>query len=363
MIPREELPNWIIEWTSLWEVLLKETRPIVLYGMGDGALKILAACRQYGIPVSGIFTSEEFYRRKTFEGFPVERLRDLEERYEDFVILLAFGVEDDSMLDRIREIAAKHTLYAPDVPLFGEGLFTPDYVRKHLSEIQNAYALLADDRSRTVFAALVNYKLSGKISYLEKVTSTRTADISEILRLGDRESYLDVGAFSGDTVREFLEQVEDFVAIYAVEPAPKNLEKLNRFLREHPYLAVEVFPVATGSVNEEMLLTAKGGRNAARGEKGRIPVPVRRLDDLLGDKKVTYLKMDVEGMERETILGAVRLLQTHHPKLSIACYHRNEDLFDLLLLLHEMVPEYRFFFRRHPYLPAWETILYVVPEE
>ncbi len=57
MIPREDFPNWIIERTSLWEVLLKETRPIVLYGMGDGALKILAACRHYGIPVSGIFTS------------------------------------------------------------------------------------------------------------------------------------------------------------------------------------------------------------------------------------------------------------------------------------------------------------------
>ena len=34
---------------SLWDILRRETRPIYLYGMGDGAQKALTAAAQFGI--------------------------------------------------------------------------------------------------------------------------------------------------------------------------------------------------------------------------------------------------------------------------------------------------------------------------
>ena len=48
-----ELNLVINESQPLWEYLRCAEKPVVLYGMGDGALKILAVCRQYGIPISG----------------------------------------------------------------------------------------------------------------------------------------------------------------------------------------------------------------------------------------------------------------------------------------------------------------------
>lgn len=42
---------------SVWSRLKEETRPIVLYGMGDGADKILAQFDRLGIRASGVFAS------------------------------------------------------------------------------------------------------------------------------------------------------------------------------------------------------------------------------------------------------------------------------------------------------------------
>ena len=44
-------PDFVTETADLWDVLRRETRPIVLYGMGDGAQKILDVCAQKGISI------------------------------------------------------------------------------------------------------------------------------------------------------------------------------------------------------------------------------------------------------------------------------------------------------------------------
>ena len=47
---------------SVWTRLQAEARPIVLYGMGDGADKILDRFETLGITAAGVFASDEFVR-------------------------------------------------------------------------------------------------------------------------------------------------------------------------------------------------------------------------------------------------------------------------------------------------------------
>ena len=58
---RAEMEN-ILSGKTLWERLQSESRPIVLYGMGDGAEKIFSVCKERGIPVSGVMASDAFVR-------------------------------------------------------------------------------------------------------------------------------------------------------------------------------------------------------------------------------------------------------------------------------------------------------------
>jgi HSP90 family molecular chaperone len=70
----------------------------------------------------------------------------------------------------------------------------------------------------------------------------------------------------------------------------------------------------------------------------------------------------VEGFEREAIWGASRTILRHAPKLAIAVYHRNEDIFELPLLIKHLRPDYKLYIRHRLYIPAWETNLYAVAD-
>ena len=72
----------------------------------------------------------------------------------------------------------------------------------------------------------------------------------------------------------------------------------------------------------------------------------------------TYIKYDVEGSETEAIEGSRETISRCRPKLNVALYHRNEDMFALPLMIYGMNKKYRMYMRHHPYVPDWDTNLY-----
>ena len=109
--------SFVTEKQSCWDRLKADKRPIFIYGMGDGALKIMSVFREKGITVSGVFASDDFVRGHSFEGYHVHRLSEIEEMVDDFVVVLAFAAGYQEIVDKIQNIASKHTLYVPDVPV------------------------------------------------------------------------------------------------------------------------------------------------------------------------------------------------------------------------------------------------------
>lgn len=77
----------------LWDELRVFPRPILIYGMGNGADKILALCREYGISITGMFSSDTHAREGMFQGCPVLSRTKALELYPDAMILLGFGTE------------------------------------------------------------------------------------------------------------------------------------------------------------------------------------------------------------------------------------------------------------------------------
>ena len=134
--------SFITEKLTAWEKLKAETRPIFIYGMGDGAEKIMRVFQEKGIPFAGIFASDDFVRGHSFAGHKVRKLSEIEAAVDDFVIVLAFAAGYQSLVDKIVDISKRHTLLVPDVPVAGGGLFTYDYCLEHADEIETVYNLL-----------------------------------------------------------------------------------------------------------------------------------------------------------------------------------------------------------------------------
>ncbi len=356
------LESLITERISCWERLKKEKRPIFIYGMGDGAMKIMSVFRQYDIAVAGIFASDEFVRGHSFAGYRVHKLSEVEEMVDDFVIVLAFAAGYPSLVEYIRNLAAKHPLYVPDVPVIGSGLFTYEYCMEHLHELNEVYRSLADDESRRVFLNIIQFKISGNLRYLDAVTAEPESIYKQILRPSRTETFVDLGAYNGDTIRELLEYTNGkYFAIHAVEPDKKNFKKLKNYIVETDMKRVSLYQCAAWCRDTELPFSNKSGRQSVLAPDGQL-LTARSVDSILQKKPASMIKMDVEGFEREALWGASCTIARYAPKLTVAMYHRNEDLFELPLLVKRLNPNYKLYIRHRLYIPAWETNLYAVAE-
>lgn len=360
---------------DLWDRLKTIGRPIVIYGMGNGADKILAVLAEKGIAVSDFFASEGFVRGHCFHGKRVLSFREVQEKYKDFVILLAFGSSLDDVMAQVRRLAAQYPLFAPDVPVCGGELFDSGFFQKNRSLFEKARALLADERSRHVFDNVISYKLSGDIAYLASADTPQEEAFAHLLH-GGYTAYADLGAYTGDTVKEMLVRFPSIRRVIAFEPSAKPYRKLAAYCGTLAGIECCLYPVGAWDTKTEMLLSDAGGRNSAvrtdpraSGKKtasGALlhTVSCDSLDHcaaLCAEKLL--IKYDVEGSEREAFLGSLETIGKNLTELIVSAYHRSRDLFELPLLIHEKMPQQRLFLRKHPYIPAWDVNLYVCMSE
>lgn len=346
-------PEFLCEYETSWDYLKKSELPLFLYGMGDGADKILSVMGEKNIPCAGFFASNEFVRGQTFHGYKVHTLSEIEENVGEFNIALCFGAGYESLYNRIKDISSRHTLLAPDVPVYGGGLFDLEFVKDNSDKFSAVYNMLRDEKSKKTYADVINAKISGKISYLDRCRLDKNEDI---LKLDKVSEYIDMGAYNGDSVIEFSERVSSYGKIYAVEPDAKNYKKLVKNTEKlHDVVCINA---AVWSKKTVIDFSDKSGRQSAVSPMKKTNV--KKINTVYGDgitENADYIKMDVEGSEHEAILGIRKSLEKGC-KLKVALYHRNEDLFDIPLLVKSINPKLEMYVRHDMYFPAWETNLY-----
>ena len=257
------------ETASLWERLAADGKPVYLYGMGDGADKALAVLARIGVPVAGVFASDEFVRGQTFRGWPVRRFAEVKALDPFPRVLLCFGSHDPAVLARIERLEAECELYAPDLPVVWEGgeVFDGKYLKENFAEFNELYCRLADEASRRTLRGLLDYRLSGRLAYLREIETPRAA-VWELLAPGPEECFLDLGAYRGDTVREFLAQTGGrYRRIDAFEPDPHSFGKLEQSLAGLPNAAAHA--VAAGDAPGRMpLRSGRRGRGSGVSTSG-----------------------------------------------------------------------------------------------
>lgn len=355
---------------DLWTYLQKSDKKILMYGMGNGADKILSVCERYGIEIADFFASDGFVRGHLFHGKRVLSYSEAKEKYgrENMIILLSFASSLPDVLANIYRIASECELYAPDVPVCGDNLFNYEFYADNKEKIDQIEALLCDEKSKEVFRSVVNYKLSGDIGFLKDSHS----DFSEVYHLLGAENFeaiADLGAYNGDTLREITPFSPKLKSAVAFEPDRRNHKKLSEYSETVEDFKITPLKLAAWSDRATLYFDGSGNRNSSLISGAQMPVAKQpkiveaeadSLDNILGGEGIDYIKYDVEGSEKEAILGSLKTIEAHRPALMISLYHRSEDIFELPLMIHERFPEYKFYIRRRQYIPAWDTVLIAV---
>ena len=213
-----------------------------------------------------------------------------------------------------------------------------------------------DEESKRVIQSRINFYNSGNLDYLFSYPVNNSLYFgSEALLLSDNEVLIDCGAFTGDTVEEFVNYTNGrYKKIISFEPDSHNFERLKQSTAL--YHDVNLFPFATGNNNCEVCFSEKSDLSSSVCESGENKVRMVRLDDFINDVP-TVIKMDIEGAELDSLKGAESLIKTYRPKLAICIYHKVEDLYTIPSYLKQIVPEYRMKVRQQS-SDIYETVLY-----
>lgn len=342
--------------------------------MGNGADKILSICERYGIEIADFFASDGFVRGHSFHGKTVLSYSEIKEKYgkENIIVLLSFASSLQDVLDNVYRIAEECELYAPDVPVCGTTLFDKELYEENRDRIEKVVDTLADEKSKSVYRSVINYKLSGDVSYI-KSTHSNFDEVYQSLLEAERFEYIaDLGAYNGDTVREIKPFAKSLKIAYAFEPDRRNNKKLSDYAETEGAFEIRPYKLAAWNKSETLVFEGSGNRNSTLMTSDSLPtskasktveIDADSLDNILGGSSVDYIKYDVEGAEREALEGSQKTIERHRPALLISLYHRSEDMYELPLMIHEKYPDYKLYIRRRQYIPAWDTVLIAVKKQ
>lgn len=174
----------------------------------------------------------------------------------------------------------------------------------------------------------------------------------------DEEVFVDAGCFDGITVRNFVRwSGGNYKEILSFEPDEKCYRECREALKDVKNLTIDNI----GLWNREDVLRFHGtGTSDSRIDTdGEMQIKVGKLDDIAYNKKISFIKMDIEGAEKEAILGARNIISIQKPKMAVSIYHKREDIWELPKLLLEINPEYKFYLRHYSFRDA-ETVLYAI---
>lgn len=128
--------------------------------------------------------------------------------------------------------------------------------------------------------------------------------------VSDQSVVVDVGAAEGIFVLPIIDRVKH---VYLFETDDEWIEALNATFKDHKE-KVTIINKYVSDKDDEMNI---------------------KLDTYFSDKKVDFIKIDVDGAEQNLLNGAVNLLKnTEHLKVAICTYHKQNDEIDFNKLLN-----------------------------
>jgi FkbM family methyltransferase len=368
------------EWAKSGNLRSGKSIPVIICGTGHWA----GAFLHYASNLEVLAVVDDYHVGKVVLGHPcldTDGLVELVEARPE-VICINTGQSDAgfSHFERFaNERGWKMLNYLQAVRAFG--ITTDIRVADWLSAIVARYdeylaiaPLLYDELSiETLYSALL-YHLDTDREYL--LASNRPGDAtyfrSGFFDLNSTETYVDCGAYDGDSVQKFIQSVRgEFRSIHAFEPDPANFDRLQKWLgrqHRHPYAdRITLHNKAVGSAATKVRFNQTSGEGACvpmTGADGKplvgvaesIEVDCVTLDHAIREP-ISLLKLDVEGQELGILAGAVSHLRASKPRIAACAYHLPGDLIDLPRFIAGLDAGYRFGLRHHSNT-RYDTVLY-----
>jgi FkbM family methyltransferase len=354
------------------------SKSLVLFGAGNLGRKVLTGLRRLHIEPLAFSDNNQKLWGTQVEGIPVLSPEDAAARFRDraaFLVTVWGAGQNVGQADFRRQLEGLGCttvipfafLYwqHPDVFLPYWAIDLPHKILEQAAKVREAFELFAEPASQTEFVQQLRWRLHLDFDAVNRVSPDLQYFPRDIPTLPVGQVFVDCGAYTGDTLENYLQsQGDNFRHYLAFEPDPANFERLRKYVAEQPASLrdrITVRPEVVGGPDqpEWVSFDATGTAAAALG-KGNCQVPTTTLDKALSGIEPTFIKMDIEGAELDALAGAAATIRRCRARLAICAYHCQDHLWHVPLAIRALSDSYQFFLRPHN-RQGYDLVCYAVP--
>ena len=306
-----------IEWENVIEKLKSDGLPIFIWGNGMMSIEVEERLKEKGIYVKGKFVNLGYC-----SGQQVFSLGELEKRYKKFNVVVGQG-HFEKIVD-ISDSLCIHCIYIianPYQQYQGPGKQWLDHNKE---KIERA-CLSVDAISKKCLWAYYHIQSDNNINHLLN-QSFLIPDMFGLpeLSLGDNEIYVDVGAYTGDSIDVFTKATYGkYQHIYAFEPDPQSFGILQR--DTGTLENIDYFQIGLGKESKKMSLALENTKSAYLVESDlqegvahfSRQIDVKTLDEVMQNTKVSLIKISVPFLFLDILQGAEQCIRSNRPKLVV----------------------------------------------
>lgn len=336
---------------------IKESKyPFVIWGTGSLSYSIKKYMDRLNVTVSCYWVDGNS-ELKEKDGIPVLSLMEIQQIYDKFNVV--FGHSKYELKNNLKEKCEniQNIFCIPNVCYNLYQRLEVAFFEHNSQRYYENFCLLEDGVSKKCMIAYLRCKISENVDYIIDVFDKEINYFNNpCFPLQKDEVYVDVGAYTGDSLELFLQETGDnYKKIFAYEPEEENFIALKKYVEKHKLKNVVIQKVGTWNKKEKLHFDLDEESSSISSQESKnqtLEIEVDALDSLLKDEEVTIIKINFLTGVKETIEGMSRIMIQYKPRLVITVGFDEYALLTIPMLIKEINPAYKLQLRFAAAMPA-----------
>lgn len=367
---------------------IRRHKNVFCYGAGAKGMQTVKLLRKYYdiVPTAFIDGNEEKWG-KTCAEIPVVSYGEVKEKYDEYCILVTCVYHNaKEIVGMLHAAGERNPVFQVCNPYKAEiKLLTVEEIKKDEEQLEITYEALEDDKSREIFTAFLYWKMTGDMMRLAQHMEGDWMEVfgCDLLPACEDYVYVDVGAYTGDTIVRFLSFCKGrYERIIAYEPDEANYSECLNLIRNGRLEKIETVKMGLWSRKEEKKFFTVGRNSVYESSNmfGGVQdiISTERVKEIDGDSSVEIMmvdtldnqlkgiggkmiwKIDALASEVPILYGAEKSIRTLKPIIIMEYGTHSEYMAETIPYLKKLNPEYKFYLRQRYTFNNNRMILYVM---
>lgn len=342
----------------------KQGKKVYILGAALGGRRIAGGLKYRGLEFDAFIVDSEYYEAET--TFLGKNVYCIDEVIGENCIIIC-SIANYPKMNQLKDKACVVDEDVLSLSMVASEPFDRKFVMENMDRLDALYDSLQDQKSRQVMQGYLNQKLTGRFIEMSEVWNQLEYFDGDFYDLENVNCIVDCGAFIGDSFLAFCDEYKKrkgmkFEGIaYLLDPDESNQRqiKINCEMYKNHIKQLQI-----GAWFEKSVLSFQSDENMRTAgkivESGNIQINVDKIDNIVKENKVDFIKMDIEGSELNALRGAANAIRRDHPILAICVYHKRQDLLEIPAYISELYSEYKFYLRAYGGPYTNELVLYAI---